>query len=62
MSALLQLELSEGAVDHLGEIMRGETDGVDPRGGCIYCMEIVHALVALNPEFGLDPETPDQAA
>lgn len=55
MTAKLHLELSEGAAGHLGEIMRGETDGVDPRGGCIFCTEIVHALATLNPEFGLDP-------
>lgn len=51
----ITLELSEEAAGHLGEIMRGETDGVDPRGLCIYCVEIVRALEAVNPEFGLDP-------
>lgn len=54
----IKLELSEGAADHLGEIMRGETDGVDPRGGCIFCMEIVRALEKADPEFGLNPPNP----
>lgn len=51
----IALYLSEGALGHLGEIMRRETDGVDPRGGCIHCVEIVRALEEIDPEFGLAP-------
>lgn len=53
------LTLTPAAFEHLAEIMREETDGVDPR--CLYCHQIIKAINEVYAN-GSDDEPDDVAA